>query len=121
MVEVAKALKGFFGGFGLPAYSTDTVPDDVELPYITYLLSEPEWNQKATMYAQVWDKSRSNSFILSKADEIVSAIGTGIRIKLNGGYLAIWTESPLVQVIVDGDVRSAYINLSVNAYHMPGV
>lgn len=121
MTEVAKALKGFFSGYGLPAYSTDSVPDDVELPYITYSLAEPEWDRKSNMYAQVWDVSRSNTFILSKADEIVADIGTGIRLKLNGGYLVIWLESPKVQVIVDGDTRSAYINLSVNAYHMPGV
>lgn len=121
MTEVAKALKTYFSGFGLPAYSTDSVPDDVELPYITYLLTEPEWNQKATMYAQVWQVSRSNSFILEKADEIVGDIGEGKRIKINGGWLVIWLESPQVQVIVDNDVRSAYINLSINAYHMPGV
>ena len=120
MYQTAKALKTFFSGFDLPAYSEDSVPEDVALPYITYSLSEPEWNQKATLYAQVWDRSRSNSLILQKADQISADIFGGKRIPLEDGYLVIWPESPLIQVRVDGDFRAAYINLSINAYHTPG-
>jgi len=120
MYQTAKALKEYFSGFDLPAYSTDSVPDDVELPYITYSLAEPEWNQKATMYAQVWDRSRSNVLILQTADQITADIGEGKIIPIEDGYLVIWPESPLVQLMTDGDYRSAYINLSINAYHTPG-
>jgi len=120
MYQTAKALKGFFSGFDLPAYTTDSVPEDVQLPYIAYSLAEPEWNQKATLYAQVWDRSRSNSLILQKADQITAEIGEGKIIALEDGYLVIWPESPLVQLMTDGDFRSAYINLSLNAYHTPG-
>lgn len=120
MIGTSAALKTFFSGFGLPAYSTDSVPDDVQLPYISYSLSEPEWNQKATMYAQVWYRTKSNASLLMKADEIASAVGTGLIINLENGYLVIWPESPLIQVLVDGDIRSAYINMSINAYHIPG-
>ena len=56
MYRTAAALKTFFSGFGLPAYAADSVPDDVELPYITYSMSVPEWNQKASLFAQVWDR-----------------------------------------------------------------
>lgn len=121
MRETAKALKTFFSGFGLPAYDEYSVPDDVALPYITYHLAEPEWNQKATMYAQIFDKTKSNTFLVEKADEIVSAIGLWKKIPLNGGYLVIWPETPLVQIMVEDDVRRAYINLSINSYHLPGV
>lgn len=120
MYQVAMALKEFFSGFDMPAYTTDSVPDDVELPYITYSLSEPEWNQKATLYAQVWDRSRSNVRILQVADQITAEIGEGLRIPIDDGYLVIWPESPLTQLMPDGDYRSAYINLSINAYHKPG-
>ena len=121
MLNTAKALKSFFSGFGLEAYTIDSVPDDVNLPYISYSLPEPEWNQKATLYAQVWERSRSNAFIIGKADEIVQAIGVGIRIPIDGGYLVIYPESPLTQLMTDGDYRSVYINLSINAYHVPGI
>ena len=121
MRETAKAMKCFFSGFGLPAYEEYSVPDDVQLPYITYHLAEPEFFEKASTYAQVYYKTKSNTAVLEKADAIVAAIGSGVKIPLNGGYLVIWLETPTVQLMVEGDVRRAYINLSVNAYHLPGV
>ena len=122
MFKDAAALKTFFSGFGLPAYAEGSVPDDVTTPYITFSLSVPEWGTKASMFARVWDRTTSNSGIIRKADEITEAIGQGKKINLvDGGYLVIWPESPLIQIMVDGDFRSAYINLSVNAYHLPGV
>lgn len=120
MYQTAKALKQFFSGFGYPAYTTDSVPEDVSLPYIAYSLAEPEWGQKATMYAQVWNRSKSNVLILQVADRITAEIGEGKILELDDGYLVIWPESPLIQIMTDGDYRSAYINLSINAYHVPG-
>jgi len=121
MYNAAAALKTFFSGFGIPAYAEDSVPEDVQLPYITYSYSAPEWNRKASMYAQVWDRSRSNTKVIGYADQITAAVGEEKRILLTGGYLVIWPETPLVQIRVDGDYRSAYIQFSVNAYHLPGV
>jgi hypothetical protein len=121
MYQAAAALKTFFSGFGVPAYAAGSVPDEVQLPYITYSLSVPDWTQKATLYAQVWDRTRSNARIISIADQITAEIRDGKRIALDDGYLVIWPESPLTQIVVDGDHRSAYINLSINTYHMPGV
>lgn len=120
MYQVAAALKTFFSGFDLPAYTEDTIPDDAQLPYITYPASIPEWNQKASMYAQVWYRTTTNTPVVRKADQITAAIGEGLRIALPDGYLVIWPESPLVQILVDEDTRRAYINLSINAYILPG-
>ena len=121
MYQAAAALKTFFSGFDLPAYAADSVPEDVQTPYITYSMSVPEWNQKASMYAQVWDRTRSNQGIIEKADQITQAIGPeGRIIPITGGYLVLWPETPLIQIMVNGDFRSAYINLSVNAYQLPG-
>lgn len=122
MYQAAAALKTFLSGFGLPAFQEDTVPKDTGLPYITYSQAVPEWNQKASMYVRVWDRSDSNEGIIRKADQITRAIGAeGIRLPLaEGGYLAIWPESPLIQTQTDGDYRYAYINLSVNVYQLPG-
>ena len=122
MYKAAVALKSLFSGFGLPAYQAGSVPDDTSLPYITYSLVSPEWNQKATMYVQVWDRTTENTGIIKKADEITAAIGEQKRIPLDGaGYLYIWPEPSNVQIQVDGDYRYALINLSINGYHMPGV
>ena len=121
MIETAKALKSFVGGFGLPAYTNNTVPKDVTLPYLTYPLNEPEWNQKATFYIQGWYRVTAYEEMLRKADAIVKEIGTGITISTDHGYLVIYPETPLVQIMVDGDIRSFYLNLSINSYHTPGV
>ena len=120
MRATAKALKEFVGGFGLPAYTNQSVPKDVQVPYLTYPLTEPEWNQKATFYIQGWYKSTSNAALAEMADQIISEIGTGITISTESGFLVIYPESPLVQLMVDGDYRSFYINLSINSYQMPG-
>ena len=50
MKQTAKTLKEFVGGFGIPAYATNSVPDDVDLPYLTYPIVEPEWSKKASFY-----------------------------------------------------------------------
>ena len=121
MYNAAAALKTFFSGFGLPAYAEDSVPDDVQLPYITYSMSVPEWNRKASMYAMVWDRTKSNAGIIEKADQITAAIGQGRKIPLDGGYLVLWPETPLTQIQVVGEARYAYINLSINVYQLPGV
>ncbi len=121
MRAVAKALKEFVSGFNLPAYAIDSVPDAVELPYLTYPVTEPEWNQKATFYIQGWYRTKSFAQLLEKADEIVREIGEGIILSMDTGSLVIYPEAPLVQTLTDGDTKSFYINLSINAYHMPGV
>ena len=123
MIRTAQALTQFFGSFGIPAYNENSIPDDAEPPYITYPLREPEWNSKCTFWAIVYYRHKdSNLDSLTKADEIAAAIGTGIRLPIEGGYVVIWPETPLVQSMTpNGDIRPAYINLSLNAYHMPGI
>lgn len=120
MMETAKALKQFVGGFGVPAYSIQTIPDDVSLPYLTYPIVQPEWNQKATFYIQGWYRTTSYTAMIEKADQICREIGQGITISTDHGYLVIYPDTPLIQTMIDGDIRSFYINLSINSYHMPG-
>ena len=121
MMETAKALKSFVGGFGLPAYTNNTVPKDVSLPYLTYPLVTPEWSQKTSFYIQGWYRATSNLEMIAKADQIVREVGQGITVGTDHGFLVIYPETPLIQTMVDGDIRSFYINLSINSYHMPGV
>lgn len=119
MIQTAKALYTFFSGFGIAAYTSETVPDDAQLPYLTYPLQEPPWDQKATFYATVYYRNATSNFeSLAKADEITEAIGEGALIPCDGGFLVLRPETPLIQELPpNGDVRGAYINLSINAYH----
>lgn len=120
MLNTAKTLKTFFGGFGIPAYTVNNVPENTPLPYITYPLVEPEWDRQASFYCQVWWSKRGLSALLETAGEIISAIGQGVVIPQNGGYIAIYPETPLMQILTDEDTDRAYINLMIRAYHMPG-
>lgn len=123
MRNAVKALNAYFNGFGLDAYAEDTVPDEAQLPYITYRVVDPEWHQKATFFVRVWYRSTSNASVLEKADQITGDIGEAKRLPFEGGLLVIWPESPKVQVVVDPNdntLRYAYISLSLNSYHMPG-
>jgi len=120
MKNTAKTLKTFFGGFSIPAYTLESVPETVELPYITYPLLEPEWNEQSSFYCQVWYPKKKLGDLLAKADEITSAIGTMKEFVQDGGYIVLYPSTPLVQILSDEKTQSAYINLSINAYHMPG-
>lgn len=123
MISTAKALYEFFSGFGIPAYPENTVPDDAVLPYLSYSLAEPEWDQVQSFYVKVYYRNRSSYLeSLTKADEIVREIGTGIVLPCEPhGYIAIHPQTPLIQQLPpEEEVRGAYINLSIHAYHMPG-
>ena len=120
MLNTAAKLKLFYSGFGLPAYTSDSVPEEVTLPYITYELTEPEWDEQASTRCQVWYPKKRLEDLLRKADEITREIGSCKKIALPGGYLVIRPSTPLVQVRSDDYSQSALILLSINAYHMPG-
>ena len=120
MLNTAATLKTFYGSFDLPAYTLDSVPDDVELPYITYPLNEPEWDEQGNTYCQVWYRKNQLQALLTKADQIVAAIGTGKIIPMTGGYLTLYTSTPVIQIMSDDYAQYAYIMLAINAYHMPG-
>ena len=120
MISTASALYAFYSNFGLPAYEVNTVPDDVTLPYITYLYNEPQYQYNATHYAQIFMRTNSNTALLEKAGDIVSAIGEGVV--LDSGVV-IRPSTPLVQIMHDAsnpDIRIAYISLQLNALHTPG-
>ena len=119
MVDTARALYLFWSSFGLPAYTTMTVPDDAVIPYITYSLVETEPTEPSSHYAQVFYRATDNAGLLAKVDEIKQAIGTGIILKTDGGYVCIRPDTPFAQLVVDADPanRYAYINLQINCYH----
>ena len=121
MKSQASKLKLFFSGFGLPAYARQSIPDEVAIPYITYDLIEPRWDQQGNMSCQVYYPKNQLEELLTKADEIKAAIVNGKRIDMPGGYVVIYNAETQDQYIADEYTQSAYISLLINAYHMPGV
>lgn len=123
MMEMAAAMKSFFGGFDLPAYEKDSIPDEVYLPYITYPLYEPSWDAQGNSYCQVHYPKNMLEELTAKADQIMDSIGLGLKIEMPGGYLKIQLADQMqqAQIMTDDESQSAYISLLINAYHMPGM
>lgn len=120
MLNTAAKLKMFFSGFGLPAYTTDGIPDEVELPYIAYTLVEPEWDEQASFRCQIYYPKRQLESLLRKADEVAGAIGLFKQIKMDGGYICLRPSTPYMQKMNDDYSESIMFLLSINAYHLPG-
>lgn len=117
MTGIAKALNAFYGSFGLPAYTEDNVPDTAALPYITYTLPQSELFSGATHQARIWYKGNTNAPVNQKADEVIAAIGQGVKLLAGRGYVCIYPSSPLAQMQpADDDTRIVYINLELRSY-----
>ena len=120
MIETAAKLKWFFSGFGLKAYLPQSVPEDERPPYITYNLSEPEWDTQGSTYCQVWYPKGRMEELLQKADEIMAAVGAGVKITMPSGYLMLYLAQQQCQFMSDEWTNSVYIGLLINSYHTPG-
>ena len=122
MRNTAATLKTFFSGFGIPAYSETSVPNDVQLPYITYPIKEPRWSQPTTFYIVLWCRTKGYADALAKADQIQAAIGEGVSLESDGGWVVIRPDNPFIQEMKDdkNDTKALYINLQLNAFRKAG-
>ena len=120
MTNTAQALYEFWSGFGIPAYTTGTIPEEVVTPYLTYSLVETEPYEPMQHIAQLWFRATDNAALLAMVDEIKAVIGTGIRLYCEGGSVTLRPDSPYVQLMTDEnpEIRRAYINMQINCYHL---
>lgn len=116
MRNTANALYEFFSGFGIPAYLQDTLPDNVQMPYITYELMEPEALSTAFFNASLWYKDTSLDAILRKADEIGETIGMGgIGLHTEDGVIRLYRGDKFVQIMSDPnpETKRAYLSMII--------
>lgn len=117
MTETAMALYRFFSGFGIPAYISDNIPDNVTMPYITYDLIEPEPMSTAMLNASVWYRDTGTEAVNAKVDEIRAAIGRGVPLKTSHGaiYLYMATNSRFSQIMNDPnrETKRAYLTVTM--------
>lgn len=99
MTSTAKALYKFFSGFGIPAYDENAVPDSAELPYITYQLVEPRWDDTASITAMVYYKDTSYVAINAMIDKIKAAFPKDgcLRIPAGNGSIHLFIDSNFAQ------------------------
>ena len=116
-----QALQSFWSSFGWKAYDENTVPEDAELPRITYEVAKAEFEQTVPCSASLWIKSLSWEAISLKATEIYESIGLGGKLlKIDGGYIWVRRSSPYSQRMGDSDdtIRRIVINTELE-YFIP--
>jgi hypothetical protein len=117
MTEIAKALEAFYGSFGLEAYTEDRVPDDAKTPYITYTVPQSEIFYGVTHQCRVWYYGTGNTQAAAKADEILAAIGQGVKLRAGSGYVCIYPGTPKAQMQpADDTTQIVYLNLELRSY-----
>lgn len=91
--NASAALYSFFSGFDIEAFPENVVPDDVELPYITYEASTPPVWATVSMRAHVYFRSSAYWSVLGIVDRIYDAIGPGgIVLPFDGGALWLYRD-----------------------------
>ena len=98
MIDVGKALYKFWSGFSIPAYPEYSVPDDAQLPYITYDIDAPAWRDSSIYNAKVWYRDTSFVDIFNKVAEISDAIGEGVRLPMIKGSIFLFKEANFFQM-----------------------
>ena len=111
-----QAIDEFWNRFSIPAYDESSVPDNAELPYITYsaqtsdLVSGP-----VAMTASLWYYGQSWAAVSKKAIAISEYIGMGGIVSLyDGGALWIKRGSQFSQRLSDPDdplIRRIILNI----------
>lgn len=118
MKDTAGALYRFFSGFDLPAYVENNVPDNAELPYITYELREPEAGERSSLSARVWYMDTGFGAVADKVDQIKNALGRGVSIPTDTGAVWIWPDNPFCQFQPPDEpkIKIAYLLMIIGAY-----
>ena len=115
-MDKIQALNSFWNSFNLIAYDDSTVPEEAQLPYITYSVGEDEFGYPVSLTASIWYRSKRWDEITNKLNEISRAIGRGGKmIPYDGGAIWITKGSPFAQRVRDEDdsIRRIFINIEV--------
>ena len=115
----AQAIQQFWSGFGLPAYDQHTVPQGAQMPYITYSVSESDFDRRISQTASIWYRSSSWEEVTLKSYEIAKKIKLGgVAVQVDGGGMWIYRGSPFSQRMSDTDdtVRRIALNVTVEYF-----
>lgn len=117
MATKEAAVYNFLSSFGIPAYTSASVPSDAEFPYLTYDLTVGSFESgEVPLTVNLWYRGMSESAPNAKAREVSERVGMGgTTLKCDGGMIWVKRGTPWCQSIADTDdtVKRRYINLSV--------
>lgn len=119
-MDKSQALNEFWSSFGIPAYDTNTVPDDAVMPYITYETGLDSIDNQIPLTASIWYRQLSWEDISKKAEQIAKYLQdiNPISKKIEGGRMYISRGFPFAQRMSDDDdmVRRIVLNITVEFF-----
>lgn len=118
------AIFQFLSGFGMPAYTASSVPDQDSpewqgFPYITYETVQPDYFSESNMPVNLWYKGDSEKPINAKVREIGEAIPPRAKVPIacDGGGILISRGSPWAQGVTVTeeavDVKRRLLNITI--------
>lgn len=116
-MDKSQAIHAFWSSFGIPAYDENTVPDDAEMPYITYNVVINNVGGVTLLTASVWYRSTSWAEISTKVDEIGEklALKGFYSARLDNGIMWLVQGTPFAQRMSDPEddmIRRYYLNVT---------
>lgn len=114
----AAALNKFFNTFGMTAYPSSAVPEDVIFPYLTYELATGDiYSGDISIVVNLWFHTQSEKIPNDKVEQIAKAIGIGgATVPYDEGAIWIKKGSPFSQSLNDENnntVKRRLINLTL--------
>lgn len=113
-MDKEQALHTFWSEFGLKAYDETTVPDNAQLPYITYNVVDDSLDRPVSLHGSLWYRDTNWNAIDSKKKEIAEFLEGFVTYKLDNGWVWIVQGSPFAQRMEepnDEQIRRIYINI----------
>ena len=112
-----KALYAFFSSFGIPAYTTTSVPEDAVFPWLTYEYVASAFDEgEVSITVNLWYYTTSEAIPNAKAQELSDRIGRGgVVLPCDEGYIWLKRGSPWCQSLqdaVDPVIKRRYINVT---------
>ena len=123
MTELIKAYQLFWEEAGIPAYPGNNVPNDAEMPFITYAYAAADFAEHTILQSFLWTKAKGSiselARLTGKVFEMIPA-KTGRVLLLEGGKgaVSLFRGAPWMQDYPqeDKDVKSNYFVVEVATY-----
>lgn len=114
MADKWQALDNFWNSFGIPAYDENSVPDDAQMPYITYTAETASFENVMLLTGSIWYRSTRWAEASQKAEQIAKSLaGWRLESVNTKEYLFLTQGSPFAQRMKDEDdtVKRIYLNI----------
>ncbi len=116
MSTKAAAIQSLLERVGIPVYTASSVPDDAEMPYMTYTPVNDSFDHETSLIANIWCYGDGEVEPNALAQTLSELIGRGGRvIRCDDGAIWVKRDQPFCQAVTDEDdkVKRRYINLIV--------